>query len=223
MNTQAWTWLVATLVVAGVDWLAVARLGQATSGQWQRVRYVAKPLTMVMLTGVALSLDPAAGFESRRHWFVAAILLGMAGDIFLMLPKEDLFIGGLVSFFLGHLAYLVGLHSHGPALAVVAAVAIVLLALAAVLGRRIIAGAVRGGHPELRVPIAAYILVLVAMTSWAVATGNPWAIAGGLLFMASDSCLAWNRFVEKMAWAPLTVIVTYHLAQIALVLSLARA
>ena len=223
MTTQAWVLLVATFLVAATDWFAVAKLGHSHGGPWQRVRYVAKPLTMVLLAGVAISLDPAAGLEGRRSWFVAAILLGMAGDIFLMLPNEDLFVGGLASFLLGHLAYLVGFQLEGPALATVALVAVPLVAFAALVGRRVVAGAVASGHRELAPPIVVYIVVLGAMAAWAVATGEAWAIAGGLLFLASDAVLAWNRFVRPTDWGPLTVIVTYHVAQICLVLSLAYA
>lgn len=222
MTTQAWVWLVATLCVAAIDWLAVSRLGNNHGGPWQRVRYVAKPLTMLLLCAAALSLEPAAGLDGRRWWFVAAILLGMAGDIFLMLPNEDLFIGGLLSFFVGHLTYLIGFQVHGPALGRVIVIALLLAVVAAVIGRRVLAGAVAGGHRELRVPIVAYMAVLVSMAAWAAATGNPWAVAGGLLFLASDATLSWNRFVQPSGWAPLTVIVTYHVAQICLVLSLLK-
>ena len=47
-----------------------------------------------------------------RAWFVAALVLSLAGDVFLMLPK-DLFVFGLGAFLLGHLAYIVGLHVDG--------------------------------------------------------------------------------------------------------------
>ena len=47
-----------------------------------------------------------------RAWFVAALVLSLVGDVFLMLP-QDLFVFGLGSFLLGHIAYIVGMHVDG--------------------------------------------------------------------------------------------------------------
>jgi uncharacterized membrane protein YhhN len=52
-----------------------------------------------------------------------------------------------------------------------------------------------------------------ALDSW------PFAAAGALLFMTSDALIGWNRFVRSLAWAPLAIIVTYHVAQMLLVVS----
>jgi hypothetical protein len=45
---------------------------------------------------------------------------------------------------------------------------------------------------------------------------------GASLFFASDSLIAWNRFVRPRAWAPVAIMVTYHLGQAGLVTSLVR-
>ena len=44
---------------------------------------------------------------------------------------------------------------------------------------------------------------------------------GAVLFYCSDALIAWRRFVRPKPWQPLVIIVTYHLAQAGLVLSLA--
>lgn len=49
----------------------------------------------------------------------------------------------------------------------------------------------------------------------ATATG-----AGGLLFLASDTVLAHERFVRKIPHGPPVVLVTYHLAQLLIVIGL---
>jgi hypothetical protein len=59
------------------------------------------------------------------------------------------------------------------------------------------------------------------MVACALASGNALAATGAVLFMVSDTLIAWNRFVRELNWAPITIIVTYHLAQAGLVLSLA--
>jgi len=193
------------------DWVAVARANK-------RIEYVCKPAVMVALVGVALALHPT--LPGRRDWFVAALVLSMLGDIFLMLPR-DLFVAGLGSFLLAHLAYVVGFRVHGGSAAAWALAALGVLAADVLLASPVL-GAVRRRHRDLLVPVVAYMLVISAMVSAALATGLALAIAGAVLFFASDTLIAWNRFVAQRRWMPLAIIVTYHLGQTGLVLSLAR-
>jgi uncharacterized membrane protein YhhN len=211
VTSTAFLLLAMTLAVAATNWMAVAR-------GWQVTEYVAKPLTMVLLIGVALSLDVSS--EAVLGAFVVALVLSLIGDVFLMLPGEQWFVFGLGAFLAGHLAYIVGLVMSGvagPALAV--GVAIVVLG-AAVVGVRVLR-AVRGSdEPEMVGPVGAYIAVISVMVVCAVGTRNPFAIGGALLFYSSDALIAWNRFVTRHAWGDVVVMVTYHLGQIGLVLSL---
>ena len=133
MNGLAGALLVATFVIAAIDWFAVHTDNRP-------IEYFAKPATMVALIGTTLALD--VEHSSVRAWFVAALALSLAGDVFLMLP-QDLFVFGLGSFLLGHLAYIAGLWSadtSGTGLVVGIGVVLVLLP---VLGTRILR-AVRG-------------------------------------------------------------------------------
>ena len=70
------------------------------------LEYLCKPLTIVLLIGLAASVDVDDSLV--RGWFVAALVLSMLGDVWLMLPR-DLFVPGLVSFLLAHIAFVVGL------------------------------------------------------------------------------------------------------------------
>ncbi|MBV8385408.1 MAG: lysoplasmalogenase, partial [Acidimicrobiia bacterium] len=152
--------------------------------------------------------------------FVAALVLSMLGDIFLMLPR-DMFVAGLASFLLAHLAYVVGFRVHGGSAVEWVLAAAGVLVVDAVLAGPVL-GAVRRRHADLLVPVVAYMVVISAMVSAAVATGIAVAIVGALLFFASDTLIAWNRFVDARPWMPLAIIVTYHVGQAGLVLSLAR-
>src|SRR5690606_7531081 len=101
MTSLAWALLALTLVIAALDWVAKG-IGS------KPMEYVFKPLTMVALIGVALALDPTDA--GARSAFVVALVFGMAGDVFLMLPDDKRwFVFGLGSFLVGHLAYVVGL------------------------------------------------------------------------------------------------------------------
>src|SRR5436853_593548 len=82
----------------------------------------------------------------------------------------------------------------------------------AAVGRPVL-GAVRRRQPDMVVPVATYMVVISAMVASALATGVFLAAAGAALFEPSDSLIAWNRFVRPLRWAPLAIIVTYHLVQ----------
>lgn len=217
MTTGAWAALVAAAFAAIGDWIAVHRRSKSTE-------YLCKPLTLVAVIVAALALDPVD--DAQRWWFVAAFAFSLAGDVFLMLPERrlagpvDTFVAGLASFLAGHVAFVAGFAVRGADLfgRVWVAVGVVMLWLT--LGRRIVRGA-REHDRRLTGPVAAYVGVLSAMTAFAVAVGGGWAIAGGLLFVCSDALLGWNRFVHEQRHGRLAVIVTYHLAQASLLLSLA--
>lgn len=202
--------LVATLTVAAVDWWAVAT-------ERRRVEYVAKPLTMVVLIAAALALGPVDG--TARTWFVVALTLSLAGDVFLMVPR-DLFVPGLASFLLGHLAYIVGLLSLDTSVAGFVVGAGIVAAALPWLGLRILRAVRTGREPELALPVTAYVLVISAMVIAAGSSGRAIALAGAVSFYASDALIAWTRFIQPLAWGRVAVMVTYHAAQVALVASL---
>lgn len=209
MNGTAWGLLAVAAAIALVDWEAVRRRPSS-------LEYVCKPAVMVALIGVALALDPADG--GQRAWFVAALVLSLAGDVFL-LPKPDLFVAGLASFLLAHVAFVAGFAQVTDPSAAGWVLVVLLLVPVAVVARTVLAAVARKA-PELRAPVVAYIAVIGAMVAMAVLSGDAVAIAGAAMFATSDSILAINRFAHRRPWMPLAVMVTYHLAQGLLVLSL---
>ena len=72
----------------------------------------------------------------------------------------------------------------------------------------------------LVLPVVLYMTVIAAMVVSAIAGGSAFGIAGALLFLASDSLIAEDRFVSPRVWQPVAIIVTYHLALAGLVLGL---
>ena len=71
-------------------------------------------------------------------------------------------------------------------------------------------------------PVVVYIAVISTMVGAAYWHGEVVGIAGAVVFAMSDSILARDRFVLARRWMPVAVMVTYHLAQGLLVLSLVR-
>jgi uncharacterized membrane protein YhhN len=85
---------------------------------------------------------------------------------------------------------------------------------------RVLHGARASGGRLLAVIVGAYAAVLATMVVLAFATAAVPTAVGGLVFLASDTVLAWNRFVQPMIRGPLIVIVTYHVAQLLIVVGL---
>ena len=211
MNPAALVALIVTGCFAVGDWSSRVRNDK-------RLEYVCKPGTLTALIVVAVALDPASGASDRRAWFVAALVFSLLGDVLLMLPR-DAFVAGLAAFLVAHVCYVVGFWTDPPAaIAMVIASVVVVLAVAPIArdGRC----ALLASEPALRPPVAIYMVVIATMVASAIASGNVVAAAGAVLFAASDSLIAWDRFVRPVARAEVTIMVTYHVGQILLVLSL---
>jgi len=123
------------------------------------------------------------------------------GDVFLDLEPgaPQLFLLGLASFLMGHIWYVVAFTaSPGRRDSIPLAVVGVVYPLAFV-------AVLWGGLPsDMRLPVLVYGGVIASMAYTAVTrrrtSSGAWtaAVAGALLFVVSDSVLAWNRFVTPL-------------------------
>ncbi len=200
--------------LALVDWYAVAR-GDRTTERW------AKPATLVSLIVVAVA--QGAGTSTPGRWLVVALVLGLVGDVLLLERSTTRFQAGLAAFLVGHLAYLVCFTTLGldrPSWAWIGAAA----GLAALgVARGVLPATQRSDGPGLSVPVGIYMLVITAMLVTAWATGELLIGIGSLVFVASDTILAVNRFVRPLPRADLLVMVTYHVGQALIVLGVLAA
>jgi len=183
---------------------------------------VAKPLTLLVLMLWAYHhgrRQPGTGFLL----LLAALAFSLAGDVFLMLQGH--FIPGLVSFLCAHLAYLALFKRDQAWFPRRAALAFTLA-----IGAGMYAVLWQGGlPPALRVPVAAYVLVISLMAAQALGRalvlrerGATLVAAGAAFFMLSDTLLALNRFVTPLPLAPLWVLSTYYAAQVLIVRGMRR-
>ena len=135
-------------------------------------------------------------------------------------PQSALFAAGLASFLLGHLCYCAAMLSHGTEpLSLGFGLVLALLAVLA-FGHRILAGAQAQGGTSLTIAVAAYIATLGSAVVLGIGTMSLWLAAGIVLFAFSDLVLATDRFVARHGWAALTVAISYHLAQLLLLIGL---
>lgn len=209
--------------MTGTAWVGFAVFGVAALANWtsrwnanRRVELWSKPLALVALIVVALAIDPVE--PTVRAWFVVGLVFSLIGDVALLDDRR--FVIGLAAFLVGHLAYIAGFvaSAEWSGRSFVTG-AVLMMIVGAWVGRPIVRGADREAA-ALGWAVIAYLVTISSMFAAAGATGNAWAIVGAGLFVASDSILGWNRFVTSARWMPTAIMVTYHLAQAGLVLSL---
>ncbi|HEV7307295.1 lysoplasmalogenase [Ensifer sp.] len=184
---------------------------------WRWLHYLTKPTATLLLLVAVLRNMPAS---SRSYGLAVAIGLvsAAAGDTFLMLPG-DYFLAGLICFLLTHCAYIFALtrdaklNAHPLVFCVFG-----LLALA------VVGGLWTSLPSAMRIPVIIYALALGVMAAQAVSRGlqlkgtpreatGRYAAYGGLLFMLSDTLLAYGRFRWQIPYNALWVLGTYYAAQ----------
>ncbi len=169
--------------------LAAERRGNKTA------RYIAKPLASL---GFILVCATGGGFDqSYACWILAGLVLGAGGDVALMFESDRAFLAGLVSFLLGHAAYVV-------AFAVILAPDqwITLHMTAPIVGS-VVVGLYLWPHlGSMKLPVLVYLVVITSMVIGAIAIvlglGDDHAYllgAGAIAFFASDIAVARDRFV----------------------------
>ena len=209
------TLLAAAAALAVGDWVAVhLRLF--------RVEYLVKPATLALLVAAACVAD----LGPSKPWVVAALALGLLGDVGLMLSKDGRpdppFLAGLGAFLAGHVCYLVAFLRHGVHGVDLLAGGLVVLGVAGLALPAVLRGAARAAGREFAGVVAGYAAVLAAMTVLGVGTGAIATALGAVLFLCSDTVLARARFVARMPHGELLVITTYHAAQFLILLGLVR-
>ena len=178
--------------------------------------FVFKPLTTVLV--IAQAWPRGADAPRQRRLIRTGLFLSLLGDVFLLWPVPG-FLPGLLSFLLAHIAYIAAFcvplrFAARPAAFVVYA------ALAAAILWQLWPG-IPGA---LRLPVLAYVLCLAGMAAqaaawWRASVGRPderlarSAALGGVLFMASDSLLAFNKFAAPLPLSSLWILATYWAAQ----------
>ncbi|MBL8959959.1 MAG: lysoplasmalogenase [Gemmatimonadetes bacterium] len=191
---------------------AVAFLLRAASLGDQVQVWVFKPLATLLVIALALS-DTRRAAGPYRTWVAWGLVASLVGDVLLMLP-QDLFLPGLLAFLVAHLCYLRAFTSDARFTAVLAT-GVPLIVVAVFVVR-----AMWPGLGPLRVPVIAYVSVIVAMAWQALERwrqgshpGAQLAGIGALLFMASDAALGVNRFRGPFPGSAVLVLGTYYAAQ----------
>lgn len=165
------------------------------------------PMALILLYAYRGIAEQPTRERSRR-----LVLLGL---FFCMIGDGTLrwFVVGLSAFLVGHLFYLSAffrVRRMSPA----RLAALVPIALyAGFFGWKLVDALRQDGDTGLIAPVLLYVTAIGLMAWSATLTGNRFAILGSLLFLASDSVLSWNMFVEDVPHSGIWIMTTYYAAQ----------
>jgi uncharacterized membrane protein YhhN len=155
---------------------------------------------------------------------IIGLICCLAGDVFLALPQEKMFLFGLVSFLIGHIFYVI-------AFFVVSDLSL-LTWIGGVLTLLIGMGIYRWLKPHLgsmKVPVICYILVISCMicgawsvlgTSHVAVSGRIMVFAGATSFYISDILVARDRFLKNEFFNRLVGLPLYYAGQFLIAFSI---
>ena len=188
-------------------------------GWHTNVFYISKPLTTALILVPVLFLVPNSE-SAYVPLIVGGLAFALLGDILLML-SEDRFVLGIGSFAATHVLYLAAF-IVAAGLALINPSTIPLIIFAVIMMRFLWPGV----RKSLQIPVLAYIVLITVMTAQAIGaalhsegSGLAIAAAGVVLFLASDSMLAIDRFRVPFKAAQALVLATYWLGQWLIALS----
>ena len=179
----------------------------------QTLVYFTKPLILVLIIAIAFfSYDPPS--RLYKWTIIIGLLFSLIGDILLMLP-QDLFLWGLISFAVAQLFYTGAFIGDGGFYRNLRSAVPFLLYgvfMAALLWTDL---------GDMRIPALVYLVIILVMAwqgygHWRQTqqTRSRLAFIGVLLFVASDSFLAVNRWLYDFEdLAPILILGTYYAAQ----------
>lgn len=183
------------------------------------IKYIFKPLTTILIISLAVFQLPEVS-ETYKYLIIIGLTLSLFGDVFLMLPS-DKFIHGLASFLVAHIffiwAFTLGFGPYFEFSLLIPAAIYTVVFLWVLLPKT----------GKMKLPVLIYALMLMVFM-WQ-ASGRFFYLAettafytfiGAILFIISDSVLAFDRFVRTYKFSQTLILLTYWGAQTLLALSI---
>ncbi len=149
-----------------------------------------------------------------------ALLFSMAGDIFLAVDRQNLFVFGLASFLLGHLTYTVVFLRHRQPDALGGFAKFI---VAGLIGFTILMSILLWpALGVLKIPVILYIVAITIMgiTACTSKFDPRFVIFGALSFIFSDSIIAIDKFLYPFDMSGPVIWITYVLGQYGLCLGI---
>lgn len=213
-------WITIYLAALTVDLIAVYSNNDT-------VRYVTKPMLMPLLVGYFIASTSTTASPLKK-WIIFALVFSWLGDVLLMFESENssFFIFGLVAFLIAHIFYIILFdrvrvkEKVKQSLLPLLPIAIYYILLISLLQPYL---------DEMRKPVSIYGIIISIMLSFAIdlwrlkdRVASFLIIFGALLFIASDSLLAINKFYNAFEYAGIAIMLTYGIAQLLMGLGTVR-
>ncbi|RYG06506.1 MAG: lysoplasmalogenase [Chitinophagaceae bacterium] len=192
----------------------------AVTTNLKELRFITKPLiTISLILFVYFTIKRKSRFTNK---IITGLFFSLVGDIFLMFPHVDelYFMLGLGSFLIAHLFYIAAFYLDSTNKIEVERRYVLPIFL--VFGFSCMAYylLLRPHLGSMNIPVLVYSFTITLMAIMAAlrygktnTKSFAWVLLGAILFMASDSILAYNKFVERIAIGDLLIMATYMLAQ----------
>lgn len=173
----------------------------------------------VVIKGLAVFLLSVVAWRSTGGVNGALLTLGLLasslGDVFLGIDRVGLFVQGLASFLVAHLLYVAVFLRLRPKPLVLSGIGKALVAMFVIYG----AGLSLVLFPHLGAPTVPVLIYALAITAMGVASilagfAKPWVTLGAILFIASDSAIAIDKFLAPIFGVGYFIWSSYYLAQI---------
>lgn len=190
------------------------------------VRMLSKAGITVILMVITLANKSVA--KSLQRMMLAALVLSLAGDLILAVP--DLFVPGLAAFLLAHVMYIITFSKAAHKMKQLPIVKrLPLLPILIGAAASYIFYVLSNHLGDMAVPVAFYVITITVMAIFALnrldrTSQRSWLMVfvGALVFMASDSLIAFNMFKKPIPHASALIMFTYALAQGMIVFGLLR-
>lgn len=189
---------------------------------YEVMQIISKSLLMPLLLIYFLTQTVNA-VSPLKAWIILALIFSWLGDILLLFEVRNLifFLLGLSAFFVAQVFYIVFFHNirmkeyiRGNAL----------LLLLVIVYYFILISIISPSLGNMKLPVRIYGVVLSFMVMLAMHTmfsrkkiAGWWMMVGAVLFVISDSLLALNKFYRSFDYAEILIMLTYGLAQLAIV------
>jgi len=205
-------WITLFLLVLLVNLIAVYSNSES-------LQFITKPLLMPLLA-IYLLLRTNTNNSNLKGWIFLALFFSWAGDIFLLFEERgsNFFLLGLSAFLVAQVFYIVFFHNirmreyiRGNAL----------LLLLVIVYYSVLINVLSPYLGNMKLPVRIYGVVLSFMLMLAMHTmlgknkkAALWMTMGAILFVVSDSLLAFNKFFSPFNNAGVVTMLTYGLAQL---------
>jgi len=174
---------------------------------WFDGRIIFKLIPMALIIILGLIYVTSQKPKQRYHYLtVVGLLFCILGDYLI----SQVFVSGLVAFLIGHIFYIFSFRQQKQAEP--DKVRFIILAYALIMMTIMSIALINKGDLYLVLPVIIYTAVIALMVYTAWRTRSNWLIVGSILFLISDSILAWNRFVSDISYSSVLIMTTYYAA-----------